>query len=162
MIQSVSSFRVANFSIFSASWDTGSLKYIIAYFGVRSKSWWNLLICFFISQVQWWYVTCFVPWSYNRRAKCSRRNAVWLLMKASERFLGNSLLVVSTWKTDGSKRVRLLTLLGPVAVFIFFAISLYLCRSSFSLYSRRYRWLQIGDVTTSAYNCLKADFIQGY
>ena len=63
-------------------------------------------------------------------------NVVWPLMKASERALCGCLSLVEHCKAYGSKRVILLKLLGTVVVFIVFVISLYLCCSPLSAYSR--------------------------
>ena len=80
-------------------------------------------------------------------------------MKASARDLGGCLSLVEPFKMDGSKRVRLMTSLGPVALFIVFVISLYLCRYPFFPYSIRTLWLIIEDTTIIVYYCLKVDFI---
>ena len=137
MIQSVYSFIVSNSSPCLSSWSTWSLKYILADFGMRYWSSLNQLRFIFFFQIQWWYVTCFVTWLFNGSAKFSRRDAVWRLMKASMIVLGGCLLLVEPCKTDGSKRVCFLTLLGVFAVFIMFVIYIYLFSSPFSLYSLR-------------------------
>ena len=137
MIWYVFPFRFENYSFYSASWDTLNWESILADFRRRSWSLLNLLRCFLFYHIKWWYVTCFVPWSFNRSAKLFRSDVVGRLMKTSVRYLGGCLLLIETFKTYWSNRVCLLTLLVPVMVFIVFVISLYLCRYPFSPYSCR-------------------------
>ena len=119
---------------------------------------WNFLICLFFYQIQWWYVTCSVPRSFNISSKFSWRDTVSHLMKVSVRALCGYLLLIEPWKMGGSKCVHFRTSLGMVAVFIVFRICLYLHCSPFSAYSLRTWWLWIEDVSISVYYWFKFDF----
>ena len=162
MIQSLSSFRVANSLLCLASWDTYNLKSILSDFGMRSWSSLDMLRCFVFCQMQWWYVTCLVQLLFNISATLSCINEVWCFMKASARDLGGCLFLVDPCETDGSKHVRLMAPVGTVMVFIIFKISIYFSCSPFYPYSRRCWQVRIEYVTISVDYQLKVEFIQIY